>query len=465
MENLNPAYAISPIDGRYCEETLLLQYIFSEFALMKNRLTIEVKYIIFLIQTLVQVKNKYVEAFEDKHIKFLIKMYEDFSDKDFDEIKKFESITGHDVKAVEYFFRSKLKLNDMEKYIPYVHLGLTSEDIDNIARSIGLIKGTFILYDEYNKTILAIENLAIKGKDVPMLARTHGQPATPSKVGWTMIVPKKRLEKNLKKFNELMIPVKFGGATGGNNAKMLAYPEIDWRDFNEAFVSSLNVEDTKSHAKLCINHYTFQIEPHDTYKELFEIFTGLNTILIDFCRNMWIYISQEHFVQIPKDGEVGSSAMPQKVNPIHFENGEGNLAYANAILEFFSRNLPISRGYRDLSDSTVERNFGVPFAHIMVALKSIQKGLSRVKINESFLEEELENHWETITEGYQVVLRSVGVEKGYELMMNEVRGKKITKEMLHSLVDKIASEFKLDSLVVEKLKSLTPHNYIGNREF
>lgn len=464
MENLNPAYAISPIDGRYSEQTVLFQYIFSEFALMKNRVTIEVKYIVALVQTLARAGDKYVKAFENKHLKILRSIYENFSDKDFEEIKKFESITGHDVKAVEYFIRNKFKLNDMEKYIPYVHLGLTSEDIDNITRSIGLIKGTFVLYNEYNKTILAIKNLAIKGKDVPMLARTHGQPATPSKVGWTMIVPKKRLEKNLKKFSELMIPVKFGGATGGNNAKMLAYPEIDWRDFNEAFVSGLNEKDT-TNVKLCVNHYTFQIEPHDTYKELFEIFTGLNTILIDFCRNMWMYISQEHFVQIPKDGEVGSSALPQKVNPIHFENGEGNLAYANAILEFFSRNLPISRGYRDLSDSTVERNFGVPFAHIMVALKSIQKGLSRVKINESFLGEELENHWETITEGYQVVLRSVGVEKGYELMMNEVRGKKITKKILHGLVDKIASEFKLDPLVVEKLKSLTPHNYVGNRDF
>lgn len=464
MENY-ASHAISPIDGRYSEKTVLFRYVFSEFALMKNRVTIEVKYLVALVQTLVQAGDKYAEAFEKKHLKILRSIYENFSDNDFDEIKKFEKITGHDVKAVEYFLRNKLKSNDMEKYIPYVHLGLTSEDIDNIARTMGLVKGIAILYDEYKKVISAIETLALKGDDIPQLARTHGQPAISSTVGWTMDVYKERLEKILWKIYEFEISVKFGGATGGNNAKVFAYPEIDWRDFNETFVSNLNAEDTKSHAKLCINHYTFQIEPHDTYKESFEVLTGLNTILIDYCKNMCLYISQEHFVQKLVEGEIGSSAMPHKINPIDFENGWGNLEYANAILEFFCRRLPISRGYRDLSDSTIQRNFGVPFANTLIALKSIQKGLSRVEINKSFLEEELDNQWATISEGYHVVLRSVGVEAGYELMMDKVRGKKVTKEMLHALVDEIAIKFKLDPSVVEKLKSLTPHNYIGNREF
>lgn len=460
MENLKASHAISPIDGRYSEQTVLFQYIFSEFALMKERLHVEIKYLIALVYSLVQAGDKHVKAFKPEQILTMRSWYENFSDEDFDKIKKFEKTTRHDVKAVEYFIRDKLKANGMAEYIPYVHLGRTSEDIDNIARTIGLYKGVSVLRKGYDEVVSDIKNLATKGKNVSQLVRTHGQPATPSTIEWTLIAYLKRLKKILKKFNGLEITVKFSGATGGNNAMVLAYPKINWRKFNEEFVNDLADTDMN----LSINHFTFQIEPHDTYKELFEIFTGLNTILIDFCMNMWLYISQEHFVQKLVEGEVGSSAMPHKINPIDFENGKGNLGYANAILEHFCKTLPLSRGYRDLTDSTLQRNFGVPFAHILVALKSIQKGLSRVKINESFLKEELDNNWATISEGYHVVLRSVGVEAGYELMMEKVKDKKVTKEILHALIDEMATKFKLEPAVVENLKAVTPHNYIGNRE-
>lgn len=460
MENLNsPAYAISPVDGRYSDKTMLFRYIFSEYALMKNRLFVEVEYLIDLVPVLA--KTGYIKKFQKGKIEILRSLYEKFSEKDFDEIKKFEKITNHDVKAIEHFLRAKLQLLHMEQYAPFVHWGLTSEDPNNIAYTTGLINGTVVLSEEYSKTISAIEEFAKKGKFVSMLARTHGQPANPSEVGWTVAVPLMRLKRSFKRIGRQKHTVKFGGASGGNNSRIAACPEVDWRKFNERFVSHLN----KKLKKIEINHYSFQIDSHDTYKELFEVFTSLNTILIDFCMNTWGYISQEHFIQKPKDGEVGSSAMPHKINPIDFENCEGNLAFANCQLEFFCRRLPISRGYRDLTDSTIQRYMGISFAGILIALKSIQKGLSRIEINKPFLEEELENHWELVTEGYQTILRLAGVEKGYEIMLEATRGKKVTKEILHKLVDEVALEFKLAPLVVEKLKSITPHNYTGNREF
>lgn len=460
IENLNsPAFAISPVDGRYSDKTMLFRYIFSEYALMKNRLMVEVEYLIDLIPTLAKVG--YVKNFTKGQIGILRNLHLNFSEKDFEEIKKFEKITNHDVKAVEHFLRAKLQLNHMEEYVPLVHWGLTSEDINNISYTAGIINGTNILSEEYIKTISAIEKLAIKGKFVSELVRTHGQPANPSEVGWTVTVPQKRLERSFKRISRLKHTVKFGGATGGNNARIAACPEVDWRKFNERFVSHLN----KKLKKIEINHYSFQIDSHDTYKEAFEGFTSLNTILIDFCVNTWGYISQEHFVQIPKKGEVGSSALPQKINPIDFENCEGNLAFANCQLEFFSRRLPISRGYRDLTDSTIQRYIGISFANILIALKSIQNGLKRIEINEPFLEEELENHWELVTEGYQTILRLAGVEKGYEIMLEATRGKKVTKEILHELIYKTALDFKLAPEVVDKLISITPHNYTGNREF
>jgi adenylosuccinate lyase len=461
MENLNsPAFAISPVDGRYSDKTIPFRYIFSEYALMKNRFTVEVEYLINLVPVLN--KTGYIKKkFTKIQIGSLRSLYERFSEKDFDEIKKFEKSTNHDVKAVEYFFRAKLQTLHMGEYVALVHWGLTSEDPNNISYTTCIINGTNTLAEEYRKTMEAIEKFAIKGKFVPELIRTHGQPANPSEVGWTVIVPLKRMERIYKKIGKQKHTVKFGGASGGNNARIGACSEVDWRKFNERFVSHLN----KKLIKIKINHYSFQIDSHDTYKELFEIFTSLNTILIDFCVNTWGYISQEHFVQIPKEGEVGSSALPQKINPIDFENCEGNLAFANCQLEFFSRRLPNSRGYRDLTDSTIQRYIGISFANILIALKSIQKGLSRIEINKPFLEEELENHWELVTEGYQTILRLEGVEKGYEIMLEATRGKKVTKEILHMLVDKITMEFDLTPKVVEKLKSITPHNYTGDRSF
>lgn len=465
MENLNPAHAISPVDGRYRDKAEILSYSFSEFALMKDRIIVETKYLRALVAKLNSSGYKHPEVFKEEDLTILVNICRDFSDKDFDEIKRFEKTTNHDVKAVEYFFRSKLQLYGMEKYIPYVHWSLTSEDTDNIARALGLCKGIAVLYGEYEKTIMAVENLAVDGHNTPQLVRTHGQPAMASTVGWTLNIFKKRLEESQKEIKDLKISVKFGGATGGNNAKVFACPEINWREFNEDFVSKLDEEENKTFVRLVLNHFTPQIDSHDTYAKAFDALKRCNSILIDLCKDMWTYISREHFVQMKTEGEVSSSTMPQKVNPIDFENGEGNLEFANSIFAFFCQKLPISREYRDLSDSTVQRNFGVPFAHTLIALQSIQKGLSRLRINSIFLEEELEKSWATIAEGYQVYLRLIGVEKGYELMLDEVRGKKVTKEILHGIVDKIASEFKLDSFDVEKLKSLTPHNYIGDRSF
>jgi adenylosuccinate lyase len=479
MTNFNPGKAISPIDGRYHDKTAEFSEIFSEFGLMKARLIVEVEYLIFLIYTLehslVVTTLRFTEDQED----LLRSFYLNFSEEDFDCIKRFEEKTRHDVKSVEYFLRGKLEQNGLGEFSRFVHLGRTSEDINSLADALMLKNGTLILMGFYKEVSRLILCIALDNKEVPILTLTHGQPASPSTLGWTMKVFEKRLDDQIERLESFSLSVKFTGATGGDNAMKVAYPSINWSDFNNSFTEIINEIEIDPSSEFgfenvdylkmsfSLNEITTQIESHDSHKVLFEILTSLNTILVNFCQDMWTYISQEVFIQKSIVGEVGSSAMPQKINPIDFENAEGNLGMANALLEFFCKKLPISRMYRDLSGFTVTRNFGTAYAHILISLKSIQKGLSRIGVNREGLAQKLEDHWEVVSEAYQVILRAEGVEDGYEILLKRVRGQKITKQILHSLLDELSANpnYNLSTRTIEKLKAITPHNYIGRRDF
>jgi len=450
-------FAISPIDGRYKDKVEDLGPIFSEYGLMKYRFIVEVRF--FLALSKAGVMTRKLSKKENLYLESLIKK---FSEKDFDRIKEIEKITNHDVKAIEYFLKEKMKEGSLEDLLEYVHLGRTSEDINNLSHALALRDGAKILIAKYKEVEKEISKLAKANKKVSMLALTHGQPASPTTFGWEMNVFSARLKYGIKQLEEFKLKVKLNGATGGDSALYSAYPRISWRKFSNDFVMSLN---EKNNIQFINNPYTTQIESHDTYRELFDIIRGNNLVLMDFCRDTWMYISRGVIVQIPKAGEVGSSAMPQKVNPINFENAEGNLDLANALCEFFGRKLPISRLQRDLSDSTVERNFGLVFAHVKISLTFILKGLGRIKVDQKFIKDELENHWEVVSEAYQVILRSVGVTDGYELLKEFTRGKVVDKNAMHSFISKVAKEHNLPKPVIEKLKKITPQNYIGNRSF
>ena len=467
----DPMFAISPLDGRYEEKVKDFETIFSEFGLMKNRLIVEVKY--FLALADLKILSRKIS---DKEKKYLNSLCENFSEKDFKRIKFFESTTNHDVKAVEYFIKEKMRTENMGDWAEFVHLGRTSEDINNLAYALVLRDGISILKEKYFGIHKEILELAKKNKKVSMLALTHGQPASPTTFGWEMNVFASRLEKVLKNLDKFELSVKLNGATGGDNALYSAYPNINWRKFSNDLVVSFNDPSAlkgtspwqgrrNQGLKFLNNPFTTQIESHDTYRELFDIIRGLNLILIDFNQDIWNYISRGVIVQIPKLGEVGSSAMPQKVNPINFENAEGNLGLANSLCEFFGRKLTISRMQRDLSDSTVERNFGLVFGHTKVALAYISNGLKRIKVDETEIKRELENHWEVVSEAYQVVLRSVGVKDGYEMLKDFTRGKISSKEEMHKFIDEVAKKYNLNKEIVQKLKKITPENYIGNRKF
>ena len=451
-------FAISPIDGRYEEKVKDFEKVFSEFGLMKNRLLVEVKY--FLALSKLKIFSERISIGQEKYLNSLC---ENFSEKDFERIKFFESKTNHDVKAVEYFLKEKMREENMGDWAEFVHLGRTSEDINNLAHAFALREGVKVLKNKYGEVQKEILNSAKVNKIVPMLALTHGQPASPTTFGWEMNVFATRLAEGLKKLEKFELKVKLNGATGGDNAMYSAYPDINWRKFSSDLIVSFNKKDIG--LKFVNNPFTTQIESHDTYRELFDIIRGLNLILIDFNQDIWSYISRGVIVQIPKSGEVGSSAMPQKVNPINFENAEGNLGLANSLCEFFGRKLTISRMQRDLSDSTVERNFGVAFAHTFIALSYIQNGLSRIKVDVNGMKKELNDHWEVVSEAYQVILRSVGVKDGYELLKDFTRGKVTNKEAMHAFIDEVATKHALHAQVVQKLKKITPENYIGNRTF
>lgn len=445
--NLNKLTAISPIDGRYRDKTDELAAYFSEYALIKYRVRVEVEYFIALceagIPSLVKVDR---QLFAE-----LRTLYQNFTEEDALKIKEIEKITNHDVKAVEYFLKEKFDQLQLSDYKEFIHFGLTSQDINNTATPMMWQEALQTVYiPELENLIAQIDAYAEAWKDIPMLARTHGQPASPTRLGKEIKVFAYRLTNQLEVLKHIPAKAKFGGATGNFNAHRVAYPAMDWKKFAEEFLSNkLNLRREE---------YTTQISNYDALAASFDALKRINTILIDFCRDMWQYISMEYFKQKIKEGEVGSSAMPHKVNPIDFENAEGNLGIANALLEHLSAKLPISRLQRDLTDSTVIRNIGIPLAHGMIALKSTTKGLSKLLLHSDAIERDLENNWAVVAEGIQTILRREGYPKPYEALKGLTRtNKHITKELISEFIDGLA----VDEQVKKELKAITPQSYTG----
>lgn len=442
-----PLTAVSPIDGRYKAQTQVYSEYFSEYALIRFRVLVEVEYFIALCE----IRLKQLEKVSSDIFPDLRKIYSDFSVDDALKIKQIEKVTNHDVKAVEYFIKEKfddLKLSD---YKEFIHFGLTSQDINNTSIPFSIKKALDEVYlPEINSIVEKLARLAEDWKNVSMLAKTHGQPASPSRLGKELMVFVSRLKQQIDLLNRTPQSAKFGGATGNFNAHNVAYPEIDWKKFGDKFVSE----------KLGLQReeWTTQISNYDNLAALFDALKRINTILIDFCRDMWTYISMEYFKQKIKEGEVGSSAMPHKVNPIDFENAEGNLGMANAVLEFLSSKLPISRLQRDLTDSTVLRNVGVPFAHTSIAAKSILKGLDKLLLNESAIEKDLDKNWAVVAEGIQTILRRENYPQPYEALKKLTRTNEgITQKSIQQFIE----ELDVNSSVKNELRKITPKNYTG----
>jgi adenylosuccinate lyase len=441
---LSPLTAISPIDGRYNKATSQLAEYFSEYALIKYRLKVEVEYFIALSE------KKFFKA--DVKLKNALRLIADnFSEEDALEIKKTESITNHDVKAVEYFLKEKLETLGAGAVKEWVHFGLTSQDINNT--SVPMLWKDAV-EQEYLPGIINLQrklyDLAAQWKDVPMLARTHGQAASPTRLGKELMVFVERLENQIQLFSYIPFSGKFGGATGNFNAHVVAYPKHNWVKFADEFL--------EEKLGLQRQQYTTQIEHYDTLAAHFDAIKRINNILIDLCRDIWSYISTDYFKQQTKKGEIGSSAMPHKVNPIDFENAEGNLGIANAVLEHLSAKLPISRLQRDLTDSTVLRNIGVPMAHTAISLKSLEKGLGKLILNEAKLKADLENNWAVVAEAIQTVLRRENYPQPYEALKELTRGKNaIDKNAIHSFI----SSLKISRALKKELKAISPLNYTG----
>ncbi len=444
FNNLN---AISPIDGRYRRHTESLEPFFSEAALIRYRIKVEVEYFIALCELpLPQLKNVNPSIFPD-----LRNLYLTFKNEDAMRVKDIERITNHDVKAVEYFIKEKIDGFGLGESSEFIHFGLTSQDINNTAIPLS-IKNAMeeVLLPELEATIAQLTVLANEWKNIPLLARTHGQPASPTRMGKEINVFVERLTIQLSQLKTIPYSAKFGGATGNLNAHHVAYPGINWTNFANNFVlNSLTLNRSQT---------TTQIEHYDNLAALFDANKRINNILIDLDRDIWTYISMDYFKQVIKEGEIGSSAMPHKVNPIDFENSEGNLGIANAIFEHLSAKLPISRLQRDLTDSTVLRNVGVPFGHQLIALKSLQKGLGKLIINEEKIKADLENNWVVVAEAIQTVLRREGFPKPYEALKELTRtNNKITEQSIHSFIETLAVS---DSIKTE-LKNISPYNYTG----
>ena len=441
---LSALNAISPIDGRYHNSTKQLSAYFSEFALIRYRLHVEVEYFIILAE------KKFFKC--DARLKQQLReLVSNFSEEGAQAIKATESVTNHDVKAVEYYLKEKLDALGEGKLKEWVHFGLTSQDINNT--SIPLLWKDAI-EQEYLPAILnlqlQISNLAHQWEKVPMLAHTHGQAASPTRLGKELMVFVERLENQVQLFSYIPFSGKFGGATGNFNAHHIAYPKFNWIKFADEFV--------EERLGLQRQQYTTQIEHYDVLAAHFDAIKRINTIFIDFCRDIWTYISMDYFKQQTKKGEVGSSAMPHKVNPIDFENAEGNLGLANAILEHLSAKLPVSRLQRDLTDSTVLRNIGVPMAHTLIATKSIEKGLSKLLLNEAKLTSDLDNNWAVVAEAIQTILRRESYPNPYEALKELTRGKHaIDKKAIHAFINKL----KISAALKKELTAITPHNYTG----
>lgn len=465
QSEFSPGRAISPIDGRYYEKVKEFSGIFSELGLMRYRVTVEIEWLIALDEITnyeLHPQESIIRALTINEKVFLRDIYIGFSYDDYAEIKEFEKTTNHDVKAVEYFIKKKLANTFSGDLKRFVHLGLTSEDVNNLAFGLGLRDGVNLLYDNFQQLYTQMFSLAAKGHNVPLLALTHGQPASPSTIEWEILVFAERLRKNLKDIEDFKLLIKWGGATGGHNALNIAYPKTNWQRFSKLFIEGFNLN-TTSHIKFVYNGITDQIEPHDTYAKLFNRLKEINTGLIDFDRDMWGYISRGVFIQAKVEGEVGSSTMPHKINPINFENSEGNLGIANALFTHFADKLPISRFQRDLTDSTVIRYFGTAFGANLIAIKAAMAGMKRLSINHQMMDKELDSHWEVIGEAYQMILKREGVEEAYELLATKTKNLAITRDDLINFIEEAAEKFNLKPTVVAELKAITPHNYIGDR--
>ena len=440
---LNHLTAVSPVDGRYRKYIHHLDEYFSEYALIKYRVMVETEYLFFL-------ERKKFFKLSNKATKYLQKLADDFGLEDAQEIKQIEYTTNHDVKAVEYFLKNELERNGGSEVKEWIHFGLTSQDINNTA--IPLLWKHAIEY-EYLPALLNLNTqlklLAKEWRDIPMLAHTHGQPASPTKLGKEIMVFVERVETQIEQFIAIPFTGKFGGATGNFNAHHIAFPKIDWIKLSNEFVEQLGLHRQQ---------FTTQIEHYDNLAAHFDCMKRINNVFIDFCRDTWSYVSMEYFKQKTKKNEIGSSAMPHKVNPIDFENAEGNLGMANAVFEHLAAKLPVSRLQRDLTDSTVLRNIGVPFAHTIIAFKSVEKGLGNLIINDAKIHEDLENNWAVVSEAIQTILRRENYPNPYESLKDLTRGNnQIDKKSIHQFIDKL----KVDESVKKELKKITPHNYTG----
>lgn len=444
---LNALTAVSPVDGRYRRHTTPLAPYFSEFGLIKYRVQVEVEYFICLCE----IPLPQLADFDKSLYSDLRKLYTDFSEDDANWIKDTEKVTNHDVKAVEYFIKEHFNKLGLEKYLEFIHFGLTSQDINNTSNPL-LLKDAMdaVVLPLYKETISTLEGLANDWKNIPMLAKTHGQPASPTKLGKEIYVFVERLNKQLEMLEDVPYGAKFGGATGNFNAHYVAYPETDWAAFGNNFVNNV--------LGLTREQVTTQIEHYDYLAASFDAMKRLNTVLIDLDRDVWQYVSMNYFKQKIKAGEIGSSAMPHKVNPIDFENSEGNLGIANAILEHLSAKLPISRLQRDLTDSTVLRNVGVPIGHIVIALNSCLKGLGKLQLNEDAIRADLEENWAVVAEAIQTVLRREAYPKPYEALKELTRkNTKVTETSIKEFIETL----NVSEEVKAELREITPYNYVG----
>ena len=444
---LSALSAISPVDGRYGSKTASLRPIFSEFGLIKYRVTVEVRW---LQKLAAQADIAEVPAFSDEANAILDGIVANFSEEDAMRVKTIEATTNHDVKAVEYFLKEKIADNaELNSVTEFIHFACTSEDINNLSHGLMLTEARDqVVLPIIDDILASVKNLAIEYKTIPMMARTHGQPASPTTMGKEMANVYIRLKRQRDQIAAVEMLGKINGAVGNYNAHLSAYPNIDWHTFSNEFVTSLG---------LTWNAFTTQIEPHDYIAELFDAVARFNTILIDFDRDVWGYIALGHFKQKTVAGEIGSSTMPHKVNPIDFENSEGNLGIANALFAHLAQKLPVSRWQRDLTDSTVLRNLGVGFGHSLIAYAATLKGISKLQVNEQSLANELDQNWELLAEPIQTVMRCYGIEKPYEKLKELTRGKRVNAEVMREFVAKL----NMPEAAKAELSELTPASYIG----
>ena len=445
---LSALTALSPVDGRYASKTDKLRPFFSEYGLIKHRVLVEIRWLQALAN---HPAIKEVPEFSSEANRFLENILDNFSETDAARVKEIERTTNHDVKAIEYYLKEKIETNaEVNAVSEFIHFACTSEDINNLSYALMLKGGRDeVLLPEIDQLIKALSNMATEYAEIPLLCRTHGQPASPSTLGKEMANVAYRAKRQRKQIAQVEILGKINGAVGNYNAHLSAYPEIDWQGFAKNFVESLGLN---------WNPYTIQIEPHDYMAELFDAVSRFNTIIIDYCRDIWAYISIGYFKQKVIAGEVGSSTMPHKVNPIDFENAEGNLGMANAMMTHLSQKLPISRWQRDLTDSTVLRTLGVGLGHTSIAIQSTLKGISKLEVNEEAIAADLDNNWEVLAEPIQTVMRRYGIEKPYEKLKELTRGQRINADIMQAFIESLD----IPQQAKDHLLNMTPANYIGN---